>query len=99
MKPKPIRIALATVAFLGFGVNVSAQTYTAIMSGENSQAFSFINNSTSRTTVTSIQSPFAYPNTKTGSADTQTYPTGWKFFRYSALVVLLLGFARGIYRI
>jgi hypothetical protein len=76
MKPKSIWIVLAAIAFLSLGVNAPAQTWTAIMSGENSEAFSFINNSTSRTTVTSIQSPFAYPNTITGSTDTQTYPTG-----------------------
>src|SRR5438034_8956040 len=47
------------------------------MSGENSEAFTFINNNSSpRSTVTSIQSPFGYPNTTTGSTDTQTYPTG-----------------------
>ncbi len=77
MKLASIRIALATIAFLTLGVNVPAETYTAIMSGENSEAFTFINHNTSpRTTVTSIQSPFAYPNSITGSADTQTYPTG-----------------------
>jgi len=76
MTMTPTRIALAMIAFLMLGLNAPAQTWTAIMSGENSQAFSFINNTTSRTTVTSIQSPFAYPNTITGSTDTQTYPMG-----------------------
>jgi hypothetical protein len=77
MKRISIHVAWATTMFLGLCVNVPAETYTAIMSGENSQAFSFINNNTSpRSTVTSIQSPFAYPNTITGSPDTQTYPSG-----------------------
>src|SRR5882724_1087457 len=76
MKLTSIRIALTTIAVLTLGVNVSAETYTAIMSGENSQAFSFINSTASRTTVTSTQSPFAYPTTTTGAADTQTYPSG-----------------------
>lgn len=76
MRLTSTRVAFGIIASLALGVNAPAQTWTAIMSGENSQAFSFINNSTSRTTVTSIQSPFAYPNTVTGSTDTQTYPTG-----------------------
>ncbi len=77
MKLTSTRVALAILAFLTVGVNAPAQTFTAIMSGENSEAFAFINNNTSpRSTVTSIQSPFAYPNTTTGSTDTQVYPTG-----------------------
>lgn len=47
------------------------------MSGENSEAFTFLNNNSyPRSTVTSIQSPFAFPNSTTGSTDTLTYPTG-----------------------
>jgi hypothetical protein len=61
---------------LAIGVNASAQTYTNIMSGENSTSFSFLSGTGSRTTVTSIQSPFGYPNTITGANDSQTYPSG-----------------------
>lgn len=78
---------------LAIGVTASAQTYTTIMSGENSQSFSFLNNNTggNRTTVTSVQSPFAYPNYTTGGTDSQTYPSGntggnpepWWFYYYS----------------
>jgi len=84
MKPK---LVLTTITFLTFNATAPGQTFTAMMSGEDSQAFSFINDSASRTMVTSIQSPFAYPNTITGADDTQTYPTGngslappWWFF-------------------
>jgi hypothetical protein len=66
-------IALLSLTFCG---SASAQTYTNIMSGENSTKFSFLNGTGSRTTVTSIQSPFGYPNTTTGANDSQTYPSG-----------------------
>ncbi len=46
MKLTSIRIVLTTIAILTLGVNVPAETYTAIMSGENSEAFTFINNNT-----------------------------------------------------
>jgi len=72
MKPKLNRFALATTV----GVDVPAQTYTAIMSGENSEYFVFPNNANPRSTVTSIQSPFFYPNSYVGSLDTQVYPAG-----------------------
>jgi hypothetical protein len=61
---------------LAIGASVSAQTYTAIMSGENSTKFSFLNGTGSRTTVTSVQSPFGFPNTITGANDTMTFPSG-----------------------
>jgi hypothetical protein len=56
----------------------NGQTFTAIMNGENSTRFSFINRIASRTTVTSLQSSYAYPNTITGAYDTSAYlyPTG-----------------------
>lgn len=76
MKPTLIAIFSATIALFTLGLN--AQTYTAIISGENSQAFSFLNGNPTRPTVTSIQSPFAYPNTITGSNDMAgyAYPVG-----------------------
>jgi hypothetical protein len=61
---------------LAIGVSASAQTYTNIMSGENSTSFSFLSGTGNRTTVTSLQSPFGYPNTITGANDSQTYPSG-----------------------
>ena len=77
MKPRSVPVGLAAVALLTFGVKAPAITYTAIMNGENSTKFSFLNNNINpRSTVTSIQSPFAYPTTITGSTDTQTYPSG-----------------------
>jgi hypothetical protein len=77
MKLTSTRLALATIAFLSLGVNALAQTFTAIMNGENSEKFVFLNNNTNpRSTVTSIQSPFPYPDSNMGSPDTQTYPAG-----------------------
>jgi hypothetical protein len=61
---------------LAIGASASAQTYTNVMSGESSTSFSFLSGTGSRTTVTSIQSPFGYPNTITGANDSQTYPSG-----------------------
>ncbi len=65
---------------LAIGVSASAQpslTYTTIMSGENSTWYSFHGgNNGGRTTVTSVQSPFGFPNDSTGGTDTQTYPSG-----------------------
>jgi hypothetical protein len=75
MKLVLTHIVLVSSGYLAFGLNASAQTFTAIMSGENSEAFSFIS-SASRSTVTSIQSPFGYPNATSCTSDTQTYPTG-----------------------
>ena len=91
MTPKSIHIIVAVIAFLTLGTNILAQTWTAIMSGENSEAFTFVNNNSSpRSTVTSIQSPFAFPGNATGSTDTQQFPTGngsatppW-WFRYTS---------------
>lgn len=78
MKPRSVPVGLATVALLTLGKNAPAITYTSIMNGENSTEFSFLNSIASRPTVTSIQSPFAYPNTITGAYDTSayTYPIG-----------------------
>jgi len=87
-----VRMALAMVAVVICSVAASAQTFTAIMNGESSEAFTFLNNNGSpRSTVTSIQSPFGYPNSTTGSADTLTYPVGnasaappyWFYYTYS----------------
>lgn len=77
MRLTSIRLAAATVTLLIIGINARAQTYTSIISGENSEAYTFLNNNTSpRSTVTSIQSPFGFPSSYIGSPDTQTYPAG-----------------------
>lgn len=62
---------------LAIGGSASGVTYTTIMSGENSETFSFVNNNNgNRTTVTSVQSPFLFPTYITGGTDTLTYPSG-----------------------
>ena len=82
MKSTLILPAFTVITLFGLvGTNSSAQTYTAIMSGENSEAFHFINGNAcpsdcARSTVTSIQSPFGYPGSYLGANDTQTLPTG-----------------------
>lgn len=82
MKSKSILPVFTIITLFALvGANSSAQTYTAIMSGENSEAFHFINGNScpsdcARSTVTSIQSPFGYPGNYPGANDTQTLPTG-----------------------
>ena len=59
------------------GASAHGQSFYSVMSGENSTYFSFLNGTATRTTVTSIQSPFVYPGTGTGAYDgTYTYPSG-----------------------
>lgn len=68
---------VAFVSLLVVASSAYAQSFTSIMNGENSTYFSFLDNTSTRTTVTSIQSPFAYPSTSTGAVDgTYTYPSG-----------------------
>ena len=69
-------LVCAVVASLACAPGVSAQTFTNIISGENSEKFSFINSASSRSTVTSIQSPFGYPGNHVGAPDTLPYPSG-----------------------
>src|ERR1700682_2893366 len=75
---------------LAIGVSASAETFTTIMSGENSQSYYFLGGTPSRTTVTSVQSPFAYPSSNIGATDSQTFPSGnvsgtppWWFYYYT----------------
>jgi len=75
---------------LAIGVSASAQTYTTIMNGEDSQSYYFLGGIPNRTTVTSVQSPFAYPSSNIGATDSQKYPSGngsgtppWWFYYYT----------------
>jgi hypothetical protein len=85
MKTKVLQLGLLSLAI---AVSASGVTYTTIMNGENSTNYYFIGGTPSRTTVTSVQSPFAYPSSYLGATDTQTYPSGsgpepWWFYYYT----------------
>ena len=60
------------------GVSARAQTFTTIMSGENSTKLTFGGGIGygSRTTVTSLQSPFYFPSSNLGQMDTPTFASG-----------------------
>ena len=62
---------------LASGVCATAQTFTTIMSGESSTQLTFVGGGTgSRTSVSSLQSPFYFPSSYLGATDTQTFATG-----------------------
>lgn len=59
------------------GASATAQTFTTIMSGENSTKLTFVGGgSGSRTTVTSLQSPYYFPSSNIGATDTPTFASG-----------------------
>jgi hypothetical protein len=76
MKTTLLQLGILAVAI---GVSATAQTYTNIMSGENSTQLTFPNSPPSgqHATVTSVQSPFSFPSTYTSQNDYyHTFPTG-----------------------
>jgi hypothetical protein len=82
VKTALLRLGLLTLVIAGSSY---AQTYTTIMSGEDSEYYVFPSTGNPRSTVTSVQSPFYFPSSPTGSDDTLTFPSGgsgnpWWFY-------------------
>ena len=82
MNAKLVYPISAALVFLACDVAAFAQTFTNIMSGENSEAFTFLYTPPPatppppRSIKTTLQSPFGYPGTHLGANDTLTYPNG-----------------------
>jgi hypothetical protein len=79
---------LLVLLVLTAAFEVRGQTFTSIMAGETSTKIAVNGDSMNRTSVTSIQTPFAFPN-GSGAYDSVTYPTGnssgtppWWFLYY-----------------
>jgi hypothetical protein len=73
---KPYTVAtLLILLFVTGAFEVRGQTFTAIMAGESSTKITVANGSMNRTSVTSIQTPFAFPNAS-AAYDSITYPNG-----------------------
>jgi hypothetical protein len=76
MKTTWLRLGILAAAI---GVSATAQTYTNIMSGEDSTQLTFPSSPASgqHATVTSVQSPFSFPSSNTSQNDYYyTFPTG-----------------------